>query len=68
MINYEATDEVLAKQRRDFELTIKLFRQDMDIKFNDLHEQGNEIIKTLYAMSQDMTIILSDLQCIKTLL
>ena len=68
MMNYEAMDRWLVQQRREFEMTIKLFGKDMDMKFNNMLERGNEIIKTLNVMSADMKMILSDLQCMKRML
>jgi len=63
-INDDKLDEILAGQRKEFQMMCERFEEDINLKFSNILENGNEIIKTLSDVSADMKIILSDLQCI----
>ena len=60
-------DEIFTEQHKKFQRACEEFRRDMDLKFNKMKfnnilEDGKEIIETLHVISADMKDILSDIQ------
>jgi hypothetical protein len=67
-IDDEKIDNILIEHRKESEIMCKRLKDDMDLKFGNIFETGNEILKTLGVISADIKIILSDLQGIKEIL
>ncbi len=61
-------DKIFADQRQQFEMMCAGYKEDINMKFNNIIENGNAIIKTLGVISGDVKIILSDLRYIKDML
>ncbi len=67
-INDDKLDEFFADQRKQFEMMCQRYKEDINMKFNNIIENGNAIIKTLGVISGDMKIILCDLRYIKDMM